>query len=124
MDLDETDKTVQKVYQAEEQQIQIHRSQVTPFPPEMPAGFFWYGRKHNSFSSRLPQWIEDLLLVRESREEDQPPTADGKLGSDVETAVNESALDADGHKDSKKDESATHRSLLVVVVKGKLCLRD
>ena len=48
---------------------QIHRSRVTPFPSEMPAGFFWYGRKHNSCSNRLPQWIEDLLLVRESREE-------------------------------------------------------
>lgn len=42
MDLYETDITVQKVYQAEEEQIQIHRSRVTPFQSEKPAGFFWY----------------------------------------------------------------------------------
>lgn len=49
-------------------------------------------------------------MVQELREEDQPPTADGKLGSDVETTVNESVLDVDDHEDSKADESATPSS--------------
>ena len=42
-----------------------------------------------------------------SREKDQPPQADSKLGSDVETTVNELVPDTVDHEDLKMDESAT-----------------
>lgn len=40
--------TVVKVYAPQDDQIQVHQTRVSPCPPELPAGFFWYGSQRTS----------------------------------------------------------------------------
>ena len=43
--IDEPNITVQKVYQTQPGQFQIHQSLVTPCPEDLPPGYYWYSRK-------------------------------------------------------------------------------
>ena len=43
VDQHDPDVTVVKVYSPQDGQIQVHQNRVTPCPPELPSGFFWYG---------------------------------------------------------------------------------
>lgn len=62
------DVTAVKVYKPQEEQIQIHQeeqiqvhqSRVVPCPPELPAGFYWYGDKRSG-PGGPPRWVEKLL---------------------------------------------------------------
>ena len=52
------DVTVVKVYAPQDGQIQVHQSRVVHCPPEIPAGFYWYGNKCSS-PGRPPQWVDN-----------------------------------------------------------------
>ena len=54
------DVTVVKVYSPQDGQIQVHQMRVAPCPPELPAGFFWYGSRRSS-PGRPPKWVDQLL---------------------------------------------------------------
>ena len=54
------DVTVVKVYAPQDGQIQVHRMRVAPCPPELPAGFYWYGSRRSS-PGRPPKWVNQLL---------------------------------------------------------------
>ena len=54
------DITVIKVYGADNKQIQVHQSRVTPCPSEFPAGYFWYGTRRPG-PGRPPRWVQELL---------------------------------------------------------------
>ena len=51
------DITVVKVYAPQDGQIQVHQSRC---PPELPAGFYWYGSRRSS-PGRPPKWVDKLL---------------------------------------------------------------
>lgn len=57
---DDPDITVVKVHFPEDGVIQVHQSRVCPCPPQLPAGFYWYGGRKKS-PGRLPQWLDRLL---------------------------------------------------------------
>ena len=40
--------------------LHVHQSRVVPCPPELPAGFFWYGTRRAG-PGRPPKWVEGLL---------------------------------------------------------------
>ena len=66
------DVTVIKVYSPQDGQIQIHQNRVTPCPPELPSGFFWYGN-HRAKPGCPPKWVDHLLcgeLLPEQRAND------------------------------------------------------
>ena len=54
------DLTMVKVYAPQDGQIQVHQTRVAHCPPELPAGFFWYGTKRSS-PGRPPRWVDQLL---------------------------------------------------------------
>ena len=54
------DITVVKVYAPQDGQIQVHQSRVVRCPPELPAGFYWYGSRRSS-PGRPPKWVDKLL---------------------------------------------------------------
>ena len=54
------DVTVVKVYAPQDGQIQVHQMRVAPCPPELPAGFFWYGSRRST-PGRPPKWVDQLL---------------------------------------------------------------
>ena len=54
------DITATKVYFPQEGQIQVHRQRVARCPPELVAGYYWYGAKQQS-RGKVPQWVENLI---------------------------------------------------------------
>ena len=82
---DDPDVTVVKVHFPEEGAIQVHQSRVCPCPPQLPAGFYWYGgRKKNP--GRLPQWLDRLLSDQKDHEvSNQMEESDGDPQSQIET---------------------------------------
>ncbi len=58
--LNDPDVTVVKVYFPQEKQIQVHQSRVQLCPPDLPAGFYWYGNKRHG-PGRPPKWVDKLL---------------------------------------------------------------
>ena len=68
------DVTVTRVYLTGDC-IQIHLNRVLPSPPQLPAGFYWYGPKCKS-PEHPPKWIEKLL------NRTSPPA--GPVGQSVE----------------------------------------
>ena len=52
--------TVVKVYAPQDSQIQVYQMCIAPCPPELPAGFYWYGSRHSS-PGRPPKWVNQLL---------------------------------------------------------------
>ena len=55
----EPDVTVVKVYAPQDGQIKVHQTRVAHCPPELNAGFFWYGTKQAS-PGRPPKWVNQL----------------------------------------------------------------
>ena len=56
---DDPDVTVVRVYAPQYGPIQVHQTRVTPCPPQLPAGFFWYGTRRHS-PGRPPRWLLNL----------------------------------------------------------------
>ena len=54
------DITAVKVYAPQDGQIHVHQNRVAPCPPEIPAGFFWYGTRRSG-PGRPPKWVDQLL---------------------------------------------------------------
>ena len=56
------DVTVVKVHAPQDGKLHVHLqlSRVVPCPPELPAGFFWYGTRRAD-PRRPPKWVEELL---------------------------------------------------------------
>ena len=54
------DVTVVKVYAPQDGRQQVHQARVTPCPPELPSGFFWYGNRR-ARPGRPPKWVDRLL---------------------------------------------------------------
>ena len=52
--------TAVKVYSPQDRQIQVHKTCVTPCPPELPAGFYWYSYQQSG-PGRPQKWVERLL---------------------------------------------------------------
>jgi hypothetical protein len=67
------DVTVVKVYAPQDGHIQIHQDRVTPCPPELPSGFFWYGDKRSKLG-RPPKWVDKLLQGTLSESAEVVPT--------------------------------------------------
>ena len=57
------DITATKVYFPQEGQIQVHQQRVVRCPPELVAGYYWYGAKQRS-KDKVPQWVENLIKAR------------------------------------------------------------
>ena len=59
--LDVTDTTVrvEKVYRTKHDPLHVHQSRVKFFPPNLPPGYYWYGRGH-SCPGKVPQWVERI----------------------------------------------------------------
>ena len=59
--LDVTDTTVrvEKVYRTKHDPLHVHQSRVKFFPPNLPPGYYWYGRGH-SCPGKVPQWVEHI----------------------------------------------------------------
>ena len=60
MSRNDPDVTAVKVYAPQDGQIQVHQMRVAPCPPELPAGFFWYGSRGYS-PGCPPKWVDQLL---------------------------------------------------------------
>ena len=63
--IEDPDISVQKVYHTQGQ-MQVHQIRVTPWPDDLPPGYYWYGRKQ-CLQDGPPLWVERL-----SRQPDQP----------------------------------------------------
>ena len=94
----EPDVTVSNIYFPQDKYIQVHATRVRPCPPDLPAGFFWYGGKRLG-PGHPPQWVEQLLqsgtsfIPRgEKGNADQLPEIDGN---------SQSAEAIDGSEDSQ-----------------------
>ena len=68
LSVDDPEITVQKVYKPQDGQIQIHQSRVTPCPPDLPPGYYWYG-KRNCSPGKPPHWVEQLSINRQQSSE-------------------------------------------------------
>lgn len=53
------DITATKVYFPNDSQIQVHQQRVTKCPPELIAGYYWYGPK----KCKIPHWVTTLYAV-------------------------------------------------------------
>ena len=71
IDKHDPDITVVKVYAPQDGQIQVHQSKVVRCPPELPAGFYWYGSRCSS-SGRPTKWVDKLLQGTTSTTADGP----------------------------------------------------
>ena len=71
------DLSVSKVYHPKDAGIQIHQSRVKPCPPNLPAGFYWYG-ENNKGRGRPPKWVEQLLIGKQT-----DMAAEGKIETDI-----------------------------------------
>ena len=80
------DITVVKIYAPQDGQIQVHQSRVVRCPPELPAGFYWYGSRRSS-PGRPPRWVDKLLQGAPSTTVHKPESsADTESGSPLETS--------------------------------------
>ena len=53
------DITAAKVYFPEDGQLQVHQQRVTKCPPELIAGYYWYGPRKCS-NGKIPHWVAAL----------------------------------------------------------------
>ena len=60
IDKRDPDITVVKVYTSQDGRIQVHQSRVVWCPPELPAGFYWYGSRRST-PGHPPRWVDKLL---------------------------------------------------------------
>ena len=60
IDRQDPDVTVVKIYAPQDGQIQVHQTRVAPCPPQLPAGFYWYGTRRSS-PGRPPKWVDQWL---------------------------------------------------------------
>ena len=72
------DITASKVYFPDEGQIQVHQQRVTRCPPELIAGYYWYGSAKHSFGRTL-QWVQSLCAPSEP---DQNMNDEDEIGID------------------------------------------
>ena len=62
------DVTATKVYFPEEGQVQVHQQRTTRCPPELVAGYYWYGPKKHSMGG-APTWVDQLQRGTDAEEE-------------------------------------------------------
>ena len=64
------DITASKVYFPDDGQIQVHQQRVTytRYPPELVAGYYWYGPAKHSFG-KTPQWVQSLCAPPQDQNE-------------------------------------------------------
>ena len=67
----DTTLTVEKVYRTK-QQLRVHQSRVKFCPPDLPPGYYWYGRRHHS-QGKVPQWVESLTSSTGSTDDQELP---------------------------------------------------
>ena len=103
------DVTATKVYFPQEGQIQVHQQRVTRCPPDLIAGYYWYGPKKHS-SGKVPMWIEKLI-EKESPAETSNTAADR---DDCEASCEEPVEDYD-FKNELDDSTAPEATGLVPV---------
>ena len=102
------DVTVVKVYAPQDGPIQVHQMRVAPCPPELPAGFFWYGSRRSS-PGRPPKWVNQLL-EGELFSEPEDPAQESAEESVAEPAATDRGADQETsqpHDDGVTDSSAT-----------------
>ena len=126
---DGPDVTVVKVYLPQDGQIQVHQTRVTPSPEDIPAGYYWYGRKKHS-PGRPPQWVTALEDVSaagetgENRDESNiqvPPSSLSKSSSPgVESDADEPT---DTAESAESDEETTEEPESSRVQTGRYALR-
>jgi len=94
--------TVVKVYFANEGQIQVHQQKVCQCPPELLAGYYWYGKHQRSMGS-THRWVEDLQTMLNSEQED-PNTAVNCNYDNAEVDKNEDLTDNDNVMEDYEEE--------------------
>ena len=111
------DVTVTKVYYPQEGSIQIHQERVCFYPPEFPAGYFWYGKRRHVVG-RPPKWVQALLQkgTAEFHGEPDPKGADESRGDpdpprSDESLTNGGVVDPDNPSLQRSDESLAEGSV-------------
>ena len=96
---------VTSVYFPTTEAIKIHLSRVKACPPNLPAGFYWYGGNKKSLG-HTPKWVDGLLSqdVSNNSDVDDSDSHDTQdLGNaDTDERVSDSAAERDV-SDSEKD---------------------
>ena len=65
--------TAVKVFFPDEPPIQVHQLRVCACPPNLPAGFYWYGGRRKS-AGTIPRWLQKRFnLNDELSGEESPP---------------------------------------------------
>ena len=123
------DVTAVKVYLPQDGQIQVHQTRVTPCPEDIPAGYYWYGRKKHS-PGRPPQWVtalEDVTApdgIEENPEkrntQEQLPTPSENSSPDAESDAEEPS---DAPDSAESDEDAAEEPESSRVQTGRYTLR-
>jgi hypothetical protein len=103
----------------------IHQTQITPYPPDTPPGYCWYGRKRLS-PGRPPRWLEPIGAVSDLADGDEynnlEETLEHSLPDDVEDsdAAFEDKTAGDG---SEIEERTTEESRRCCTGRYFLCSR-
>ena len=106
IDKRDPDITVVKVYAPQDGQIQVHQSRVVRCPPELPAGFYWYGSRRSS-PGRPPRWVDKLLQGTPSTTVHKPESSTGtESGSQFNSSNTEvDNLEPDDQDREKQQDS-------------------
>ena len=95
-----------KVYFPQDQHIQVHKTRVTSCPGDMPAGYYWYGRKKHS-PGRPPGWLTALADSPTAEEARDKVTAEDNDGNGVtEDTTAQAELDSQPGNLSPNDNAA------------------
>ena len=63
--LSDPDVCVSSVYYPDSSGIKVHMSRVKLSPPNLPAGFYWYGGNKKSLG-HIPKWVDEMLKDEQS----------------------------------------------------------
>lgn len=79
-----------KVYFPGEDPINVHQLRVTKCPIDLPAGYYWYGRKQHS-ADKTPKWLENLqganVMLDATTVDDGTSAANDGVSADVSSEV-------------------------------------
>lgn len=99
-----------------ENQIQVHQSRVRPCPPEVPAGYYWYGKSKKG-PGHPPKWIDQLApnegsvsegdIVDQEQEDPESNAEDCPPTSEDESSTSEDELPDNIDIDSATESSHT-----------------
>ncbi len=88
--------------------LKIHLSRVKLSPPNLPAGFYWYGGKKKCLG-HIPKWVDQLLIDEEAKETgDEEPAAE-EHSDEPEEHSDETEEHSDEAEEHSDEETAAER---------------